>query len=240
MDLQRFMRAGGTYLEWYARRQDSFAIHQTSEDELLQRHLADRGERDLEFLVKLGLEPHHHLHEIGVGYGRSSRWLVGYLDAGHYSGNDPSAGRLEVARQHFLTSGVADKNPTLICNSNNDMDWLNGRKVDYVFCHHVTGHLPPEDVETIFKNLHHMMHEKTIMFFSYTERTDKAITRESVKTWTQNLEFYRSIADKAGLDLLDVEEIVPGLTQVATIAEEKVDTGGLWHTRIIRATLRPA
>lgn len=225
LDLWIHKRKGGTYLTWYARRLDRYAVATTITDEKLSQHLADRGEGDLVLLQRFGLMPHHYLHEIGLGHGRSARWIIDYLEAGHYSGNDPSAGRLDHAREYFHASGVAGKNPTIICNTDNQMDWL-PHKVDYVFCNHVFTHMPHEDIEDVFANIHKMMRDDALFLFTYSEAPDRSDYQEGVKDWLHNMNFYREIADMVGLSISDETAAMRELSDVAIVHE---------HTRLICA-----
>ena len=209
-----FFLRGGTYIEWYAQRIDmmshnhgvtSLAPTDKSEQRLLK--YLETGIEDLVILRKLGLQPTHMLHEIGLGAGRSAQFLIDYLEANHYSGNDISKERVRMAREVVSLKGLDTKQPQCIVNRDNTFDWLEGRKVDFIWANSVFGHMPPEDVEDILRNLRQVMHEGTQ--FYYTVRgADPHIntSRWSVKDWARNHSFWEELAGRLGyaVNLVDV------------------------------------
>jgi len=229
LDLWFYKIRGGDYLTWYAKRLDGYAKEQTIDNENIAEHIANKGEGDLELLIGLGLKPDHHLHEIGVGHGRSARWLVDYLEPGHYCGNDPSSARLEHARQFFEAAGVADKGATLITNLDNEMNWLDGRKFDYIFCNHVFTHMPQEDIEDLFSNVHHLMHDKTEFLFTYSEALGRPAYREGVKDWLHTMAFYDSLAVANKMTAENLTEEIQALGDKMKVTQ---------HTRLVRVMLR--
>jgi hypothetical protein len=48
----------------------------------------DVGRMQFEFLLREGLQPHHHLLDIGCGSFRGGRFVIDYLQEGHYFGID--------------------------------------------------------------------------------------------------------------------------------------------------------
>jgi len=231
LNLWHFKLRGGDYLSWYARRLDRFANAQTIKDERVFEHLEDKGEGDLELLKRFGLKPHHHLHEIGLGQGRSARWFVDYLEPGHYCGNDPSDGRLEHARQMFEHFGLDDKMPFLIANTDNSMNWLDGRTFDFIFCNAVFTHMPHQDIEDLFSNLHHLMHNDTVFLFTYSEAPDQTDYRDGVKDWYHNMSFYGPLASRYNMKTENVTDEMRTLTGVALVYD---------RTRLIKVTRHPS
>lgn len=200
------LRRGGSYVEWYARRLDGFAadvrIESLEPRDEKERHRLDylsSGYHDRDLLVGLGLMPHHDLHEIGVGHGRSAHFFVDYLEPGRYSGNDISKERLRMAAEHFALRGLDKKKPLLIVNRDNTFDWMDGRKVDYVWANSVFGHMPPEDVETIVSNLWKIMRDDAVFYFTVRGRqADTARKRLSAKDWTRDNDFWAALGGRHG------------------------------------------
>lgn len=66
----------------------------------------DVGRMQFEFLLREGLQPHHHLLDIGCGSFRGGRFVIDYLQEGHYFGIDREAQHLEAGMKHVLAHRV--------------------------------------------------------------------------------------------------------------------------------------
>jgi SAM-dependent methyltransferase len=104
------------------------------------------GRLQFDFMVAHGLEPRHHLLDVGCGPLRGGVHFIRYLDAGHYCGIDKerwllaSGARIELARSH-----LEDKRPRLILTSDFDLSSVPAEiRFDRVLAQSVFTHLAPE------------------------------------------------------------------------------------------------
>ena len=88
-----------------------------------------------------------------------------YLNSSNYTGADTSKNRIELGRKTFLKK--SDKNSIFITSNSNSLDWLEGKRFDYIYLHSVLGHLPVEDVKTVLLNMKKkVMHKKSLFIAS--------------------------------------------------------------------------
>jgi SAM-dependent methyltransferase len=100
------------------------------------------GELQLNYLVERGLEPGHHLLDVGCGPLRAGVHFIRYLEAGHYAGVDKRDDVLETARIVELPRyGLEDKEPALLASERFEFSRL-GRTFDYAIAQSVFTHLP--------------------------------------------------------------------------------------------------
>jgi len=197
---------GGTYLSWYARRMDGFAAQHQVIDLTDGKSYFDSGMEDLEVIKKLGVKPHHRLHEFGCGALRSARYFIEYLDKGNFSANDTSGERITYGTRRWRAEGldlIEAKQPLLIASTDNSFAWLNGRKVDYIWCHAVFGHMPPEDVKETVANMKSVLNPGGAIILTYGENpyNTKEVLRTSVKDWYHSRRFFLAIAAANGMTI---------------------------------------
>ncbi|MBI4881703.1 MAG: class I SAM-dependent methyltransferase [Planctomycetes bacterium] len=75
-----------------------------------------RMKRDFQiaFLKKAGLEPRHHLLDLGCGTLRGGIPLIDYLETGHYFGIEARKDVLDEGRRELQEAGLAAKKPCLL------------------------------------------------------------------------------------------------------------------------------
>lgn len=238
LKLNAYLRRGGTYLGWYADRLDSMT--QGTDHSIKPSYIDGTGVVDLECVKRFGLKPHHRLHEFGVGFLRASSFFIDYLDAGKFSGNDASAERIRWGSEHFGRGKIATKQARFIVNTDNSFDWLNGEKVDYVWCNAVIGHLPPEDVDEFFKNSRKLMHKDSMLLVTYSdldvsrwrdmsEEREKArqvrdfmltqagndVARFTVKDFFYSLPMFQRLGEKYGFVIEDRSDFLPNTDTIS-------------------------
>jgi SAM-dependent methyltransferase len=99
------------------------------------------GRLQLDYLVERGLEPEHHLLDIGCGPLRAGVHFIRYLEPGHYAGVDKDGAVLEAARNVELPRyGVEAKAPALLASEHFEFDKL-GRTFDVAIAQSVFTHL---------------------------------------------------------------------------------------------------
>jgi SAM-dependent methyltransferase len=219
LSLKLRLALGDSYLKWYANRLDSMAQAQLDRyrkgeyEEKDRVWLEESGVEDLAIMKQLGLEPQHSLFEFGCGYLRSGFHFIGYLEPGNYVGNDASAVRVEIGREGLAKLNLLDKNPTLTANTDNSMDWANGRKFDFIWSHAVVAHVPPEDLEEIVGNMSKLMHESSVAYVSCLDVYDlkNDVERDDAKNWRYSLAFFQNRLAKYGLVCEDASEDMKGI-----------------------------
>lgn len=202
---------GGTYLSWYAARQDRHALRRRTEDPSVHDSYYESGIEDLEIIKKLGVKPHHMVHEFGCGSLRTARFFIDYLDEGNYSANDTSGERIEFGKDRWRREGrtlVEDKKPLLIASTDNTFNWMDGRKVDFIWCHAVFGHMPPEDIDETIGNMKTILKPGGAIIFTYGENpyTEDKVIRTSVKDWYHSLDYFKNLAAKYGMSIEECSE----------------------------------
>lgn len=201
---------GGSYIDWYGDTLDSGARPADYIKNEMSDWIYDSGRIDLEAAKRNGLKPSHTLHEFGCGFLRSGHHFIRYLEKGNYSGNDAAGQRVARAREIFADL-IAEKDVKLYVNRDNSLDWVS-RKVDYVWCHAVFGHMPEDDIEEAIGNIRKIMHDKSIFLFSYDppqgRHSGKLVYRQDARDWCHSLKFYARIAELNGMQVEDVSQTV--------------------------------
>jgi cyclopropane fatty-acyl-phospholipid synthase-like methyltransferase len=108
-----------------------------------------------DFLLNAGLLPGHNLLDLGCGTLRGGIPLIGYLEEGNYTGVDVRPEVMEEAHLELEISGLAFKNPSLICIDDVSTLILK-RKFDFIWAFSVLIHLEDNILEGVmnFINLH--------------------------------------------------------------------------------------
>ena len=123
----------------------------------------------LERLKMYGLKPHHSLLDIGCGSLRGGVHLIGYLEKWNYMGIDISKDVLNAGRTVLKENNLLTKEPTLIIATDLTLDYLGGRTFDYIHAQSVFSHMPQEDIEEYFSNLHKVMKPESQFYASFFE-----------------------------------------------------------------------
>ena len=132
-----------------------------------QAKVIKTGNYDLELLKKLNLKKNNTLFEFGVGYLRSTKHFVEFLDTGKFVGNDISSKRIELGKKKFPI--IEKKKAKLIATKDNSFNWLKGRKFDFLYSYAVFCHMPIKDIEEVLKNAYEKaMHKNSKFLFSYS------------------------------------------------------------------------
>jgi SAM-dependent methyltransferase len=99
------------------------------------------GRLQLDYLVERGLEPAHHLLDVGCGPLRAGVHFIRYLEPGHYAGVDRRPELLEAGRTVELPRhGLEGKDPLLLASDRFEFGKL-GRTFDYAIAQSVFTHL---------------------------------------------------------------------------------------------------
>ena len=100
------------------------------------------GQLQLDYLVERGLQPSHHVLDVGCGPLRAGVHFIRYLEPGHYAGVDKRGDVLEAARVVELPRyDLEGKEPTLLATEHFEFGKL-GRTFDFAIAQSVFTHLP--------------------------------------------------------------------------------------------------
>ena len=100
----------------------------------------DIGTLQFEFLRREGLEPRHHLLDVGCGALRGGVHFVRHLEAGHYCGIDANASLIEAGRHELALAGLADRGAQLLADVDFNVAAF-GRRFDFAIAVSLITHL---------------------------------------------------------------------------------------------------
>lgn len=104
------------------------------------------GQLQFQYLVDRGLEPQHHLLDVGCGALRGGWRFIEYLEPGHYYGIDRRWDLTEAGRDFELRPrGLVSKRPVLRELHHFEFDTLH-RKFDYALAQSVFTHLTVNEI----------------------------------------------------------------------------------------------
>jgi len=157
------------YLEVYRKRMDK-QIKLRPEDSRW-RPKTDRwdkaGNIQFQCLIQQGLKPEHTLLDIGCGSLRAGLLLIKYLAPGNYTGIDISQEAIKCARQLVSEEGLAVRKPRLLVTHDSRFKEFEGETFDFIWAYDVLFHLPPEEVEEIFRNIGSIMGKGSVFYFTF-------------------------------------------------------------------------
>lgn len=171
------------------------------------------GRLQLDYLVEHGLEPHHHVLDVGCGPLRAGVQFIGFLEPGHYAGVEKQADLLERAREVELPRyGLEGKEPLLLANGQFEFGLLD-RTFDYAIAQSVFTHLPLNSISrclvemgrvlrpggkfyaTIYENPHGKLHLADI------RQSETAVTHYDADRYHYDLDTLRFACEGTGLSL---------------------------------------
>jgi SAM-dependent methyltransferase len=163
------------------------------------------GELQRDFLLNMGLQPHHRLLDLGCGAGRLARKIVPHLEVGNYHGVDISAEALSAARHLADEEGWAHYRPGFWWRSVPRLV----RPFDFIWAHSVFTHLPPTLIAEVMSEAARMLKPEGRFYWTFIP--SPTTTRYGLMQFRTSLEVYRDCAITAGL----ISEEVPDWVRVA-------------------------
>lgn len=105
------------------------------------------------FLQEIGLKKNSKVLEVGCGALHASRYLIDYLNPGHYVGIDPNSWLREysVSNSKHLADLIDEKKPMFIENTEFDASEI-GFQFDYILSHSVLSHAAHAQLEQFLMN----------------------------------------------------------------------------------------
>jgi len=115
------------------------------------------GAHQLSLLVLMGMRDHHTLLDIGCGSFRGGRFLMMYLERGHYFGIEPEAWLVDAGIKFEVTQGLLDlKEPCIYLNADADFSWFK-LEFDYLLAHSILFHADLNWIRKCFQEVKKVM-----------------------------------------------------------------------------------
>lgn len=162
------------------------------------------GNFQFNFLLQHRLKKHHKLLDIGCGCLRGGLHFIRYLNESNYYGVDISKGILEAGKKFLYESKLEHKSPVLKINTNLKFNNFQGEVFDFILAQSVFTHMPLRDIDECFKNIHKVMHNKTIFFATFWIG-DKCFTPDDMNFYYP-FNILRNIGKKNKLDVILIED----------------------------------
>jgi SAM-dependent methyltransferase len=161
------------------------------------------GNLQRDFLLNMGLQPHHRLLEVGCGAGRLARKIVPYLGRGQYHGVDLSEAAVESAIELSVSEGWSHHDPQFYVGQVAD---LRAGSFQFAWAHSVTTHLPPTLITNLFSQVAAAMVGNGVFYWTYlpAERDE----RYGLTQFRTTVATLRRCAEDAGLTFDEVPDWV--------------------------------
>lgn len=110
------------------------------------------GRDVFDWMMRRGLRSHWRVLDVGCGTMRLGIWLTEFLESGHYTGVEPDAESLRVARDYEIPlHGLQQKSPTLLADLGDVVDG----SMDAVILFSVINHLDRNQQVKLFRRIAH-------------------------------------------------------------------------------------
>ena len=161
------------------------------------------GKLQFDFLVAMGMKPHHRMLDIGCGTLRGGRHAIRYLDSGNYAGMDLSPKAIEYGHTLIKEEGLSDKHARIMVSAHQDLKFkeFEGDTFDFILAQSVFTHLMPEHIEECFRHIVDVMDAGSVFYFTYNRAS--AHEQTGNKSFVYPWSFLTSLADKIGVSLED-------------------------------------
>lgn len=119
-------------------------------------------------LLKLGLQKHHNLLDIGCGSLRVGIHLINYLEQSHYHGIEPNAWLVD----YMIKNDIKNlKQAKFNYNFGFDLDVFN-KRFDFILANSIFVHASESQIKKCLSELPKVMHEDSIFVFNFFEGED--------------------------------------------------------------------
>lgn len=159
-----------------------------------------------------GLRERHKLLEIGAGVLRAARFIIPYLDAGHYYGVEPNTESVRLGVEFELGPEMTQRKKPHFINRGDFIFHEIGQRFDYILSYSVFPHVPPPQIPIIFQNAAKCFHHHTIMLATavFVEGEEQIIDAQK---WTKrpvnrySFARFEEMARTAGLKLIRLGKV---------------------------------
>jgi SAM-dependent methyltransferase len=163
------------------------------------------GRFQFDLLIDQGLQPQHQLLDLGCGSLRGGLRFIPYLKPGNYYGMDISPNILEAGRHFLVQAGLESREPHLIVNHNLKFDELAGVTFDYIIAYSVFTHMPKEDIEECFANLHKIIKISGIFCATFAEGKSRWYDKAST-IFYYPFSFFQQLGDLYGYQVQRLDD----------------------------------
>ncbi len=164
------------------------------------------------FLMTMGLQPHHTFLDIGCGPLSGGLVLIPYLQAGNYVGIDVRKTSIAEAYIQIAKSDLVLKNPSLVVSESFGRHELGERKFDYVWASQVLYHLDDEKIKMCLEHISDRMKPGTKFYGDILGFPNKVwgcpdLQWHEFRFYLHTIDFVSKIAEEYNLKVADLGEI---------------------------------
>jgi ubiquinone/menaquinone biosynthesis C-methylase UbiE len=123
------------------------------------------------FLCEQGLQPHHHLLDVGCGSLRGGVRFISYLEPGHYYGIDKSQELLDAGWGEIDIVNLQARQPTLARLEDFNFQML-GQTFEYALAQSVFTHLPLNSIVRCLVNVDRVLCSGGIFYSTFFENCE--------------------------------------------------------------------
>ena len=154
----------------------------------------------IELLQRYALMPQHTVLDVGCGSLRGGLNIIRYLEAGNYTGIDISEEILEAGREFLREASLEGRRPSLLFTNNIEFKEVMGKTFEYLLAVSVLTHMPPEDIETLFANLHKVMGNRSVFLATvFLSKTGSIYDTVMRRNFFYPYEWFRDTGARYGL-----------------------------------------
>jgi SAM-dependent methyltransferase len=154
------------------------------------------GVKQLQFLKRQGLKPHHRLVDFGCGSLLVGQHLIRYLDPGHYWGLDITDVFIEMGVEQLPPGLLAEREPRFRIIDPSVLEEARRIEADFVYSRAVLRHVPPEELSEFFTRIMSLLGKKTRLLI--TGITASSIARVSPNSWAFPESLIREHVERCG------------------------------------------
>tara|TARA_B100001123_G_scaffold446040_1_gene599234 strand:+ start:8177 stop:8944 length:768 start_codon:yes stop_codon:yes gene_type:complete len=199
LKLNFFYFKGGTWIEFYANMLDGYAARNI--EKLPAEDYLQEGKQFRDWLIDHGLKPEHRLLDYGCGVLRAGRYLIPYLNRGHYVGIDISKNRIRKGHLVLSSAGISRDDYEVHLTKDCLLKELKNQRFDVVWANSVLTHMPEQDIRLFLRALKsHFKQGGTFFFtFSPSERLSLTIPKqEKIKNFYYPTNYLKNLFKECG------------------------------------------
>ncbi len=157
------------------------------------------------FLTRHGLKPHHTLLDYGCGPLRGGIPIIDYLDTGNYHGIDINREALDEGEKELNENELGYKRPALVHVKEKEILELH-KTFDFIWAFSAVIHMPDYAYEAFISFASKHLKRNGVLYMNVNigeRRTGGRFL--SFSTYVRPLKFYRDMASKHNLKIVDSE-----------------------------------
>ena len=204
---------GRSWIDFYGDRLDGYV----DVEKPLPAAYTAHSQGYFQYMLKHGLESHHHFLDYGCGFLRTALPVIRHLTEGRYVGVDISPQRIARGIRYLRTNGTADGTYDVHAVKDCELRELEGQQFDFVWALSVINHMPEQDIRVMLRAVRRLMAPDGRFLFVFNE--GKTTKRWRIKDWWYPLADMRSWCEEAGFafEILPDYEEPGGYTRMAQL-----------------------